>query len=194
YLAAISGMLLTHLCMSGSSLGLVGERENGTYEQMLSLPTSSLEIVLGKLVPMVGICYVVLALAMVIAGAVFGFWPRGSFLVLCVVALPFVLASLAIGVLVSTLAHTSAQAVFITVFFIMPSFVLSGIMLPYALMPHPIREIGGLLPLRWFQIASRQLAARGGGFVDVLEPIAVLVLMFAVLLGLARWRMKPRLG
>ncbi|HXJ34999.1 MAG TPA: ABC transporter permease [Candidatus Eisenbacteria bacterium] len=194
YLAALAGILLTNLCMSGTSLGLVGERENGTYEQMLSLPTSSIEIVLGKLLPIVVICYVVLALATVLAGVIFGFWPRGSFLLLCVVALPFVLASLAIGVLVSTLAHTSAQAVFITVFFIMPSFVLSGIMLPYALMPHPIREIGGLLPLRWFQIASRRIVGRGTGIIDVLVPTAILVLIFAVLLALIRWRMKPRLG
>ena len=187
-------MLLTNLCMSGSSLGLVAERESGTYEQMLSLPTTSIEIVLGKLVPHVAINYFVLVLTTVLAGVLFGFWPRGHVLTLAIAATPFILASLGIGVFVSTIAHTSAQAVFVTVFFIMPSMILSGIMLPYQFMPHPIREIGALLPLRWYQIASRRIVARGAGLVDVLGPMAVLLVIFVVLLSLVRWRMKPRLG
>ena len=97
-------------------------------------------------------------------------------------------------VFVSTLAKNSAQAVFITVFFIMPSFVLSGVLLPYQLMPDVVRGIGGLLPLRWYQIASRRIIERGGGIPDVAVPTLVLTLMFCVILVLLRWRMKPRLG
>ena len=79
----------------GASLGIVGERESGTYEQMLSLPTTPLEIVLGKLVPLVGGR---LRAARVHhprrAGSLFGLWPQGSWLGLAIVTLPFVLASL----------------------------------------------------------------------------------------------------
>jgi len=194
YLAALSGMLLTNLCLSASSGGLVAERESGTYEQLLSLPTTALELVLGKLVPYVGLSYFVLALSTLLGGLFFGFWPRGNILVLAVVALPFVLASLAIGVLVSTIAHTTTQSVFVTVFFILPSMILSGIMMPYAFMPTPIRQIGALLPLRWYGIASRRVVARGGGLDEVIGPILVLLVIFAVLLAIVRWRMKPRLG
>ena len=114
------------------SLGLVGERESGTYEQMLALPTTALEIVLGKLVPYVVVSYVRVAVRDARApGLVFGFWPQGSWLALLLVTLPFVLASLGHrACFVSALARTSAQAVFITVFFIMPSFVLSGVDVP----------------------------------------------------------------
>jgi ABC-2 type transport system permease protein len=108
--------------------------------------------------------------------------------------LPFVFASLAIGVFVSSLARSSAQAVFITVFFILPSFVLSGVMLPYQLMPDGIREIGSILPLRWYQIGLRSVVSRGGGFEDVLVPMLALSAIFTVLLLLIRWRIKPRLG
>jgi ABC-2 type transport system permease protein len=194
YLAAISVMLLTNLCLSASSLGLVGERESGTYEQMLALPTTPIEIVLGKLFPHVVVCYGVMTLATLLAGVLFDYWPRGSYLTLCIVALPFILASLAIGVFVSTLAHTSAQAVFVSVFFILPSFVLSGLIMPYEFMPHPVREIGGLTPARWFQIASRMIVARGAGLVDVWVPFAVLSAIFAGMLVLIGWRLKPRLG
>ena len=99
-----------------------------------------------------------------------------------------------VGVLVSILAHTSAQSVFISVFFILPSFVLSGVMMPYQFMPEPVRAVGALFPLRWYQIASRRIIERGGGLVDVAVPTLTLVGLFAVVLGLIRWRMKPRLG
>jgi len=194
FLAAMAGMLLTNLCLSASSLGLVGERENGTYEQMLALPTSPLEIVLGKLLPYAGVAYLVLSFATLLSGLVFGLWPQGSWLALYLVTLPFVLASLAIGVFVSALAHTTAQAVFITVFFILPSFVLSGSMFPYQLMPDGVRQIGGLLPLRWYQIALRRIIERGAGIGEVAVPLLALSAIFLVLLTAVRRLVKPRLG
>jgi ABC-2 type transport system permease protein len=194
FLSALAGMLLTNLCLSVTSGGLVGEREMGTYEQMLALPTTSLEIVLGQLVPYVVVCYGLLLFSVFSSGILFGVWPQGSWLALFAITLPFVLASLAIGVLVSALAHNTAQSVFITVFFIMPSFVLSGVMYPYQFMPHGVREVGALFPLRWYQIALRRVVERGGGFTDVAGPALALGVLFAVLLLLVRWRMKPRLG
>jgi ABC-2 type transport system permease protein len=194
FLAALAGMLLTNLCFSASSLALVGERESGTYEATLALPTTPLEIVLGKLLPLVVISYCVLGFAVTGAGIGFGIWPSGSWLALLVLTLPFVLASLSVGVLVSALVHTSAQAVFLTVFVILPSFVLSGVMFPYQLMPDGVREIGAILPLRWYQIGLRRLVLRGADLGDVLVPLLALTLLFGVLLALIRWRMKPRLG
>jgi len=194
FLAVLGGMLLTNLCLSGTSLGLVGEREAGTYEQMLASPTRPIEIVLGKLVPFVPIAYGVLLFSLVLPGLVFGLWPKGSVLALVVVTLPFVLASLAIGVFVSTVTHTSAQAVFISVFFILPSFVISGVMMPYQFMPPGVRQVGEAFPLRWYQIALRRIILRGGGFVETAVPAAAMLLIFAGLLALIRWRMKPRLA
>jgi ABC-2 type transport system permease protein len=194
FLATLAGMLLTNLCLSVTSLGLVGERESGTYEQTLSLPIRPLDIVLGKLLPYVAVSYAVLGIAVFGAGIGFGIWPRGSWLALLLLTLPFVLASLAIGVLVSALARNSAQAVFITVFFILPSMILSGVLLPYQLMPDGVREFGAILPLRWYQIGLRRVVSRGGGLEDVWLPILALTGIFAALLLLVRWRLKPRLG
>jgi ABC-2 type transport system permease protein len=194
FLAVLGGMLLTNLCLSGTSLGLVGEREAGTYEQMLSLPTRPIEIVLGKLVPFVPIAYGVLLFSIVLPGVVFGIWPNGSVIALLVTTLPFVLASLAIGVFVSTVTNTSAQAVFISVFFILPSFVISGVMMPYQFMPPGVRQIGAAFPLRWYQIALRRIVLRGGGLAETVIPALAMLLIFAGLLALIRWRMKPRLA
>lgn len=194
FLAGLAGILLTNLCLSATSLGIVGERESGTYEHMLSSPTTPIEIVLGKLTPYVVISFAVMLLAVVSAGVCFGVWPRGSWLALVLVTLPFVLGSLSIGVFVSTVSRTSAQAVFISVFFILPSFVLSGSMIPFQLMPPGIRELGYLLPLRWYQVASRRIIERGAGFSDVLIPFLAMFAFFGVMLMLIRWLMKPRLA
>jgi len=194
FLAALAGMLLTNLCFSASSLGLVGERESGTYEATLSLPTSPIEIVLGKLLPYLVMSYVVFGIATLGAGLLFGVWPRGSALGLLVLTLPFVLASLSVGVLISALVHTSAQAVFLTVFIILPSFVLSGVMFPYQLMPDGVRQVGAILPLRWYQIGLRRLVLRGADLGDVWLPLLALTTLFLILLALIRWRMSPRLG
>ena len=193
FLSALAAMLLTNLCLSATAMAIVGERENGTYEQMLALPTSAVEIILGKLLPYVGLCYGQVLIALLPAGLLLGFWPQGNWLTLFAVTLPFVLASLGLGAFVSSMATTSAQAIFLSVFFIMPSFVLSGVMTPYQLMPDGVRWIGGLLPLRWYQIASRRIIERGGGVADVAVPTLALATMFLAILMLLRWRMKPRL-
>jgi ABC-2 type transport system permease protein len=127
-------------------------------------------------------------------GIIFGIWPKGSLLSLAIATLPFVLASMAIGVFVSALARNSAQAVFLSVFFILPSFVLSGVMMPYQLMPPYIREVGGILPLRWYQMALRAVVDRGAPITDVKGPLLAMTTQFAILLALIRWRMSPRLG
>ncbi|HSJ96650.1 MAG TPA: ABC transporter permease, partial [Myxococcota bacterium] len=95
---------------------------------------------------------------------------------------------------ISALVRTSAQAVFLTVFIILPSFVLSGVMFPYQLMPDGVRQIGAILPLRWYQIGLRRLVLRGADLGDVWLPLLALTLLFAGLLALIRWRMSPRLG
>jgi ABC-2 type transport system permease protein len=194
FMAIMAGMLLTNLCLSISALNIVGERESGTFEQTLSLPVSTLEIVLGKLLPLVGVSYALLTVAVLGAGLMFGIWPKGSWIALGLATLPFVLASMAVGVFVSSMARTTAQAVFISVFFILPSFVLSGVMFPYELMPPAIRALGFVFPLRWYQIALRRIIARGAGLEDVLGPCGALLVIFGVLLLGIRWRLKPRLA
>jgi ABC-2 type transport system permease protein len=194
FLAILAGMLLSNICLSGVSLGIVGERESGTFEQTLSLPISPLQIVMGKLLPLVAVGYGLLGFTILGSGVLFGLWPQGSWLGLAIVTLPFMLASLSLGVLVSTLARNSAQAVFISVFFIMPSYVISGVMYPYELMPPAVRVAGYVIPLRWYQIALRRLWSRGAGIAEVIIPCIALLAIFTFLMTVIRWRLKPRLA
>jgi len=193
-LASLGGMLLTNVCLSVSCLGLVLEREEGTYEQMLSLPTTALELVLGKLLPSVALCYLLLAFAVFAPGFIFGIWPAGNLLTLAIFTFPFIMATLGLGVVISLLVNTVAQAVFLSVFFIMPSFVLSGVMMPYQLMANGPRQIGAITPLRWYQIGERRLMTRGGGMEDVVIPALALTLFFVAMLVIVKLRSRPRLA
>jgi hypothetical protein len=67
-------------------------------------------------------------------------------------------------------------------------------MFPYQLMPPGVREVGFVLPLRWYQIALRRLIERGAGVMDVAVPFVALTCLFAGMLVLIRWRMRPRLA
>lgn len=194
FLAILSGFLLTNLCLSVASLGVVSEREAGTFEHMLSLPTTPLEIVLGKILPYVVIAQVLVAATTLAVGWGFDLWPRGSWTALHLAALPFTLATLAFGVLLSTLAANSVQAVFVGVFVMLPSFVLSGALFPHQLMPPGMREVSTILPLHWYQVAMRRIIERGAGISEVAVPILTMWALFAGLLLLIRWRLRPRLA
>ena len=76
----------------------------------------------------------------------------------------------------------------------MPSFVLSGVMFPYQLMPPAVAGGWLLLPLRWYQIALRRLWSRGAGIAEVIIPCIALLAIFAFLMTVIRWRLKPRLA
>ena len=193
FLAVIAGILLTNICLSATSLGIVGERERGTLEQLLAAPVSSRALIAGKLLPHALISYAALFLIMSGCGMLFGLWPRGSWAAIVLVTFPFVLASLGFGVLVSIVCRTSVQAVFLSVFFILPSFMLSGATFSYRLMPPAIRHAAGILPLRWYQMALRDVVQRGAGVPEILAPAMVLVLIASgVLLAINR-RMDARL-
>ncbi len=194
FLAIITGFLLTNLCLSVASLGVVGEREAGTFEHMLSAPTTPLEIVLGKMLPYAVIAQVLVVLTTVAVGWAFDLWPRGSWAALLLAALPLALASLGVGLLLSTLVRDSVQAVFVGVSVMLPSFVLSGAMFPHQLMPPSVRDASLILPLHWYQVAVRRIIERGAGIADVAIPIAMMWALFAGLLVLIRWRLRPRLG
>jgi ABC-2 type transport system permease protein len=133
-------------------------------------------------------------LTTVAVGCAFGLWPRGSWAALLLAALPLTLASLAVGVLLSTLATNSVQAVFVGVFVMLPSFILSGAMFPHQLMPPNLRQISYVLPLHWYQVAVRRVIERGAGVADIAVPILMMWALFAGLLVLIRWRLRPRLA
>jgi ABC-2 type transport system permease protein len=191
----VLAMILMVMTMTLSSMAIVREREIGTMEQLLVTPLAPSHIIAGKLVPyaLVGAVEMLSALPVVLLW--FRVPLRGSFLTLAVLAVPFVLCMLGLGLLVSTLARTQQQAMMIATFlFMMPQIYLSGFIFPIQNMPRVFQWATYAIPLRYFVTSLRGVFLKGVGL-DILWPQGLAMLgLAAVILGLARLRFRRRLG
>ena len=192
---AVLAMIIMIMTMMLTAMALVRETEIGTMEQLLVTPLQPGQLILGKLVPyaLVGLVEVFSALPVVL------FWfrvpLRGSFAVLLLLTLPFMLCTLGLGLLISTLSQTQQQAMMMTAFiFILPQVLLSGFAFPIQNMPTVFQWVTYLVPLRYYVVILRGVFLKGVGL-DVLWPqAAALVGMGVAILALARLRFRRRLG
>jgi ABC-2 type transport system permease protein len=192
---AVLAMIIMVMTMMLSSMALVRETELGTMEQLLVTPLGPGAIIAGKLVPfaLVGAVEILTALPIVL------FWfrvpLRGSFLTLAVLTAPFMLCTLGLGLLVSTLARTQQQAMMITTFvFMMPQIYLSGFIFPIQNMPWVFQKVTYVVPLRYYVQVLRGVFLKGVGL-DVLWPQGLAMLGLGVaILTLARLRFRRQVG
>jgi len=191
----VLAMILMIMTMMLSSMALVRETELGTMEQLLVTPLSPGAIILGKLVPyaMVGTVEILTALPVVL------FWfevpLRGSLAVLALLTVPFMLCTLGLGLLVSTLSRTQQQAMMISTFvFMLPQIYLSGFVFPIQNMPKAFQVVTYAVPLRYYVQVLRGVFLKGVGL-EVLWPQGLAMLGLGVgILTLARIRFRRRLG
>jgi ABC-2 type transport system permease protein len=179
-LPAISALLLLVITANLSSMAIVREREVGTYEQLSVTPLSRWGLIGGKLLPyaMIGMIDVLLVVAVTV------FWfevpLRGSFLLLLAMCAVYLLSTLSLGLLVSTISHTQQQAMMTaTFFFLMPMIYLSGFIFPIENMPVVIQWLTFLIPLRYFIVIVRGIFLKGVGM-DVLWPQALALLAWGL--------------
>lgn len=179
-LPAISALLLLVITVNLTSMAIVRERETGTYEQLSVTPLSRWGLIGGKLLPyaMIGMVDVLLVVAVTV------FWfevpLRGSFLLLLGMCAVYLLSTLSLGLLVSTISHTQQQAMMTTVFlFLMPMIYLSGFIFPIENMPRVIQWLTYLIPLRYFVVIVRGIFLKGIG-VDVLWPETLALLAWGL--------------
>ncbi len=177
----VLGSLMVVVTMVLTSLAIVKEREVGTLEQLIVTPITPRELMLGKTVPFAIIGFVDLALVTTIAV----FWFRvplaGSVPLLFLLTTAFLLASLGLGLLISTVSRTQQQAMMVSFFLMLPSIVLSGFMFPIENMPRVIQLITYLIPLRYYMAIVRGLFLKGSGL-SVLWPQALALLVLGIVI------------
>ena len=181
----IIGVLLSMTLVIIMSVGVVRERERGTLEQLIVTPITRTSLMLGKVVPYVLVGYVQVSIILILGRLVFDVPLRGSLALLYAVALPFIFASLAIGLLISTLVRTQAQAMQVGFLFLLPNILLSGFMFPREAMPEPAQWLGAALPLTYFLEALRGIALRNAGAWAVWPQAAVLAAFALAFMTLA---------
>ncbi|HEX5818097.1 MAG TPA: ABC transporter permease [Gemmatimonadales bacterium] len=181
----IVGVLLSVTLIIIMSIAVVRERERGTLEQLIVTPITRTSLMLGKVVPFILVGYVQVTVILLLGRVVFDVPMRGSLLLLYAATLPFIFASLAIGLLVSTLVATQAQAMQLGFLFLLPNILLSGFMFPREAMPPPAQWIGAAIPLTHYLEILRGVLLRDAGLWAVWRQIGILTAFAAGFLVLA---------
>jgi len=191
--AGLVGVILTMTMVMFTSMGIARERERGTLEQLIVSPVRPFELVLGKIVPYIGIGYVQMTLILAIGTFGFKVPIQGSLALLYAMAFVFISANLAVGLMFSTVAQTQQQAMQMSFFFLLPNILLSGFMFPFEGMPKPAQFMSNLLPLTHFLRIVRAITLRGSHFDDVRGELVWLVCILGVLLVVTSVRFKKKL-
>jgi len=186
----IVGVLLTITMIVIASIALVRERERGTLEQLIVTPIGRTSLLLGKIVPFLLVGYVQITVILLLGRILFGVPVRGSIPQLYLAALPFIVASLAVGLFISTLVGTQAQAMQLGFFFLLPNILLSGFMFPREAMPEVAQWIGAALPLTYFLKILRGILLRGVGLEALWKEAAVLAGFATVLIAMSVVRFR----
>src|SRR5579859_4129306 len=179
------GVILTMTLVLVTAMAIVRERERGTLEQLIVTPITKTELMLGKIVPYVGVGLVQMTTVLFLGRWVFDVPLTGNLFLLYGVTLIFVVASLSFGLLISTLVRTQGQAMQASFFFVMPNVLLSGFMFPRAAMPAAAQWIGLLLPLTYFLKILRGILLKGVGLAEIWPEVLALIGFATLLIALA---------
>ena len=189
----IVGVLLSLTMIIITSMAVVRERERGTLEQLVVTPIDRTSLMLGKIVPFALVGYVQMTVVLALGKLLFGIPIRGSLALLYAITLAFIVANLAIGLLISTLAKNQVQAMQLGFFTMLPNILLTGFMFPRAAMPEAAQWLGLILPLTYFLDVLRGVLLKGIGMTYLWRDAAMLAAFATLLIALSVGRFRKTL-
>lgn len=191
---SVIGLILAFQTILLTAFAVVREREKGTLEQIIVTPIRTWEFMLGKIIPYTVAASVGAVGALVAARVAFGFTVAGSLWLLSGLSILFLLGSLGLGLLVSTVSQTQGQATQTAIFIIMPSILLSGFLYPRDSMPWIIRQMGLLVPLTYFIEILRGIMLKGVGLAVLWPTVLPLAIYSVIVFALSAWLFQKRTG
>ncbi len=186
-------VILTMTMVLMTCLALTRERERGTYENLLAMPATPVEIMIGKIAPNVAIGAIQSAIILAVAKYVFAVPMIGSLPLLAAALTIYIIANLAVGYTFSTLAENQLQAMQMTMFFLLPAILLSGFAFPFAGMPRWAQYIGEILPATHFLRIVRGILLKDNGASEIWPDVWPLLLFTFAAAGLALARFRRTL-
>ncbi|AZO76623.1 MULTISPECIES: ABC transporter permease [unclassified Bosea (in: a-proteobacteria)] len=187
------GVILQMTMVMMTAMALTREIERGTMENLLAMPATPGEIMLGKVLPYLAVGSVQVAVVLSAAKLLFGVPFLGSLGLLLTCVTIFVLALVLLGYTISTMARTQLQAMQLTFFFFLPSLLLSGFMFPYAGMPLWAQWLGEIFPLTHFLRVVRAIMLKGAGLDDIGLEVFYLSIFVPLYAGIALLRFRSTL-
>ena len=186
----LAAILLQLITVSLTSASLVREREQGTLEQLMVSPVGRLGLMLGKLTPYFFLAVVEMCAILFMGYLLFDVRIVGSIALLLLTSLPFITASLALGLLISTAAQNQSQAMQFSMLIMLPTILLSGFVFPLQTMPGPLFLLAQGFPVTHFLEIIRGVVVRGAGFWDLWRSILALLILMTVLIAAATTRFQ----
>lgn len=187
------GVILQMTMVMMTSMALTRETERGTMENLLAMPASPIEIMLGKVLPYLVVGAVQVVVVLTAAKLLFSVPFVGSMTLLLTGIFIFVFALVLLGYTISTASRTQMQAMQLTFFFFLPSLLLSGFMFPYRGMPGWAQVLGEIFPLTHFLRVIRAIMLKGAEYPAVAHEFGVLMLFVVIYAGLALSRFRRTL-
>jgi ABC-2 type transport system permease protein len=181
----LMGVILTLTMVMMTGLAITRERERGTMENLLAMPSTPMEVMTGKLIPYIGIGLIQSSIILLAARFVFHVPFFGNLGAVYLSALLFVAANLTVGITLSSLAQNQLQAVQLAVFYFLPNILLSGFMFPFQGMPRWAQVIGNLLPLTYFNRLIRGIMLKGNGWTNSWPSVWPLIAFTLVVMMVA---------
>lgn len=184
------GVILSLTLVMMTSLGVTREYERGTMESLLATPVKPLEVMVGKLAPYVVVGLIQTVVILILARLLFAVPMQGGWFALTLGVLLFIVGSLALGFLISTVTRTQLQAMQLSFFYMLPSILLSGFMFPFRGMPNWAQWLGALIPVTHFLRVVRGALLKGLGLADMWPSLGALGLFVLAVsaLAMARYR------
>jgi ABC-2 type transport system permease protein len=188
------GVILTMTMILFTSAAIVRERERGNMEMLINTPIKSIELMLGKIIPYIFLGLIQVAIILGLGHLLFDVPINGGLGTLLVVTLLFIIASLSLGLVISTLAQNQLQSMQMTLFILLPSILMSGFMFPFDGMPQPVQIIAQVLPATHFMEMIRGVVLRDASLYDLRSEILWMIGFAIFGLLAATLRFKKRLG
>jgi ABC-2 type transport system permease protein len=194
FVPGVITLILILICALMTSVTITREKEFGTMEVLLVSPLKPVHIILGKVTPYFLLSFINVIMILLLSWLVFDLPVKGSLILLLAESMLYILMSLSLGILISTVSKTMQQAIFISFLGLMlPTILLSGFIFPIENMPEAYDWVSALLPPRYFVVIIKNIMIKGAGFMYVWKETLILTVMTVLFIGLSVRNFKVRL-
>jgi ABC-2 type transport system permease protein len=194
FVPGVVTLILILICALMTSVTITREKEFGTMEVLLVSPLRPVQIILGKVMPYFLLSFINVLLILLLSWLVFSLPVKGSLILLLAETMLYILMSLSLGILISTVSSNMQQAIFISLIGLMlPTVLLSGFIFPIENMPKVYDYISSILPPRYFIIIIKNIMIKGTGLAFIWKETLILTVMTVFFITLSVRKFKIRL-
>ena len=194
FVPGVITLVLILICALMTSVTITREKEFGTMEALLVSPLRPLQIILGKVTPYFILSFINMLVILAISWLVFKLPIKGSLILLCAESMLYIMMSLSLGILISTVSSSMQQAIFISIIGLMlPTMLLSGFIIPIENMPTAYQYFSFIMPPRHFIVIIKNIMIKGAGFTYIWKETLILVVMTIFFIALSVKKFKTRL-